>query len=246
MLAAASLLVVVLFALLVMRVATAMLTMTGLSRESARFQVRSALTGVGFTTSETEAVVNHPVRRRVVMLLMLVGSAGVITAATALIISFAGTDREGALLRLVLLVVGLAALLFLARSAAFDRLLQRLISRALARYTDLDVRDYAALLHISGEYNVSELLVEPGDWVAERRLDELDLPEEGLRVLGIEQSDGVYLGAPDGDTTIRPGDTLILYGRADAVAEIDRRKAGPTGDAEHLDAVEEERELVED
>jgi K+/H+ antiporter YhaU regulatory subunit KhtT len=246
MLAAASLLVVVLLALLVMRVATAVLTMTGLSRESARFQVRSALTGVGFTTSETESVVNHPVRRRVVMTLMLVGSAGVITAVTTLIISFARTDREGALLRILVLVGGLVALLFLARSATFDRLLQRLIARVLARYTDLDVRDYAALLHISGEYAVAELLVEPGDWVAERRLDELDLPEEGLRVLGIEQSGGLYLGAPDGDTTIRPGDTLILYGRADAVAEIDRRKAGPTGDAEHLDAVEEERELVED
>jgi K+/H+ antiporter YhaU regulatory subunit KhtT len=246
MLAAASLLVVVLLALLVMRVATAVLTMTGLSRESARFQVRSALTGVGFTTSETESVVNHPVRRRVVMTLMLVGSAGVITAVTTLIISFARTDREGALLRILVLVGGLVALLFLARSATFDRLLQRLIARVLARYTDLDVRDYAALLHISGEYAVAELLVEPGDWVAERRLDELDLPEEGLRVLGIEQSGGVYLGAPDGDTTIRPGDTLILYGRADAVAEIDRRKAGPTGDAEHLDAVEEERVLVED
>jgi K+/H+ antiporter YhaU regulatory subunit KhtT len=170
----------------------------------------------------------------------------VITAVTTLIISFARTDREGALLRILVLVGGLVALLFLARSATFDRLLQRLIARVLARYTDLDVRDYAALLHISGEYAVAELLVEPGDWVAERRLDELDLPEEGLRVLGIEQSGGVYLGAPDGDTTIRPGDTLILYGRADAVAEIDRRKAGPTGDAEHLDAVEEERELVED
>jgi hypothetical protein len=179
MLAAASLLVVVLLALLVMRVATAVLTTTGLSREAARFQVRSALTGVGFTTSETESVVNHPVRRRVVMMLMLLGSAGVITAVTTLIISFARTDREGALLRILVLVGGLAVLLLLARSSAFDRLLQRLISRALARYTDLDVRDYAALLHMSGEYTVAELLVEPGDWVADRRLDELDERKAG-------------------------------------------------------------------
>jgi TrkA family protein len=237
--AAASLLILILFALLVMRVATVVLTLTGLSRESARFQVRSAVTGVGFTTSETEAVVNHPLRRRVVMLLMLIGSAGVITAVTTLIVSFAGANREGALWRIVLLVGGLAALLALARSAAFDRLLQRLISRTLARYTDLDVRDYAALLRVSGEYTVAELLVEPEDWVADRRLDELDLPDEGLRVLGIVRPDDSYVGAPAGSTVIEPGDTLVLYGRAEDVAELDRRKAGPAGDEEHLRAAAE-------
>ena len=243
MFAAASLLVLVLLALLVMRIATAVLTLTGLSRESARFQVRSAVTGVGFTTSETEAVVNHPLRRRVVMLLMLVGSAGVITAVTTLIVSFAGADREGALWRILLLVGGLAVLLALARSAAFDRLLQRLISRALARYTELDVRDYAALLRISGDYAVAELYVDESDWIANRRLDDLDLPHEGIQVLGIVDPDGGYRGTPAGKTTIRPGETLILYGRADAVSEIDRRTAGPAGDAEHLDAIEEHRKL---
>jgi K+/H+ antiporter YhaU regulatory subunit KhtT len=231
--AAASLLVVILLALLVMRIATVVLTLTGLSSESARFQVRSALTGVGFTTSEAESVVNHPVRRRVVMMLMLIGSAGVISVVTTLIISFAGVEGRGALWRVLLLAVGLGALLALARSAAFDRLLQRAISRALVRYTDLDVRDYAALLRISGEYAVAELLVEPDDWVAGRRLGELDLPSEGVRVLGIVRPDGKYLGAPAGSTQIEPGDTLVLYGRAEDVAEIDRRKAGPQGDDEH-------------
>src|SRR5919106_4044429 len=124
MLAAASLLVLVLLALLVMRVATVILTLTGLSRESARFQVRSAMTGVGFTTSETEAVVNHPVRRRVVMLLMLIGSAGVITAMTTLIVSFARADREGALWRSLLLAGGLAGVLLLPPRRAFVRRLQ--------------------------------------------------------------------------------------------------------------------------
>ena len=216
-----------------MRVATVVLTLTGLSSESARFQVRSALTGVGFTTSETEHVVNHPVRRRVVMLLMLIGSAGVISVVTTLIISFAGVEGRGALWRALLLAGGLAVLLVLARSSAFDRLLRRAISRALARYTDLEVRDYAALLHISGEYTVAELLVEEGDWVAGRRLDEIDLPSEGVRVLGVVRPDGEYLGAPAGSTRVEPADTLVLYGRSEDVAELDRRQAGPVGDQEH-------------
>lgn len=42
--------IVILVSLLVTRVATAALMLTGRSRDAARFQARSALTGVGYTT----------------------------------------------------------------------------------------------------------------------------------------------------------------------------------------------------
>ncbi len=71
-----SLLVTIGLSLLVTRVASIALAMTGLSHDLAKFQARSAFTGVGFTTSEAEKVVAHPVRRRILMLLMLLGNAG--------------------------------------------------------------------------------------------------------------------------------------------------------------------------
>ena len=83
-----SLLIVLTISLLVTRVAAVAFVHTGLSREAARFQARSAFTGVGFTTSETEEVVNHPVRRRIVAWLMLVGNIGIITVMSSLILSF--------------------------------------------------------------------------------------------------------------------------------------------------------------
>ncbi len=49
--------------LVIARVAAMGLTMTGLSKDVARFQSRSALTGGGFTTQESESVLDHPVRR---------------------------------------------------------------------------------------------------------------------------------------------------------------------------------------
>lgn len=85
--------------------------LTGLAAESARFQARSALTGVGFTTSEAESVVNHPVRRRVVMLL---GSAGVITAIATLMLSFVNTGGRQTALRGVTLMGGLLVVLLIA------------------------------------------------------------------------------------------------------------------------------------
>ncbi|WP_419175988.1 hypothetical protein [Desulfosediminicola sp.] len=59
MLSIVSLLLVLASSILVTRIATVALTHTGLSRESARFQARSAFTGVGFTTNESEKVANH-------------------------------------------------------------------------------------------------------------------------------------------------------------------------------------------
>jgi len=61
MIAIISLLLVVLLSIIVTRVASIALTHTGISREAARFQARSAFTGSGFTTNESEMVVNHPI-----------------------------------------------------------------------------------------------------------------------------------------------------------------------------------------
>lgn len=77
MVAAISLLVVVMVSILITRIATIMLTHTGLSQETARFQARSAISGTGFSTAEAERVVRHPMRRRIVMVLMLLGNAGI-------------------------------------------------------------------------------------------------------------------------------------------------------------------------
>jgi len=77
---------ILIFSILITRVASIALTHTGLSRESAKFQARSAFTGVGFTTTESEKVVNHPVRRRILLLLMILGNAGIIKGVASLII----------------------------------------------------------------------------------------------------------------------------------------------------------------
>lgn len=239
MLAAITVVLVVAFSVLITRVATVALTLTGLSRETARFQARSALSGAGFTTSESEAVVNHPVRRRIIMGLMLTGSAGIVTVVATAAIGFAGIESNVELTTTALtLVVGLGLLWWASNSTAVDRALQPLIHRLLRRYTDIDVRDYAGLLRVAGDYTIWELAVEPEDWLAGRDLGELRLNDEGVMVLGIQRVDGSgYDGTPQGSTTIHAGDTLILYGHADRIAELDERRAGVGGEHAHHQAV---------
>ena len=92
-----ALLFVLTLSLLVTRLATSALMLTGVSHQLARLQALSALTGVGFTTSESERIVDHPVRRRILILMMLVGNAGFVTEASTLVLSFVGvtTRAEG-------------------------------------------------------------------------------------------------------------------------------------------------------
>lgn len=243
MLAITSLLLVLAFSLLITRVATVVLTATGMSRSAARFQARSAFTGAGFTTSESEQVVDHPVRRKVIANLMLLGNAGIVAAASSTILGFRGGVIGGQWWRLLELVGGLLALVFLSRSPAVDRRLTKAISHLLRRYTDVETRDLAGMLELSGEYAVSELAIAEGDWVAGRALSDLELRDEGVAVLGITRSDGRYVGAPIGASVIRPGDVLVVYGREKPLQELDRRAAGAAGDRAHRDAVRRQEEL---
>ena len=64
------------------------------------------------------------------------------------------------------------------------------------------------------------------------------------KVLGVyRRVDGVekYIGAPHGDTLIKPGDTIICYGKEDAIINLSRRLKGVKGDLEHVEAIRKER-----
>lgn len=242
-----SLLVVLTVSILVTRIATVALTHTGLSRESAKFQARSAFTGVGFTTTESERVVNHPIRRRILLLLMLLGNAGVVTAVSSLILSFVNLNGTGTLVwRIVLLVTGIVLLWTLAASRWVDQRIFNIVSKALKRYTRLGVQDFAKLLHLAGDYQITELQVEAGDWMAGRTLAQLGLRKEGLMVLGITRVDGRYIGAPDGETEIHENDVLILYGRAGVLKDLDQRKPGFMGFVAHQQQVADQQKVARD
>lgn len=239
MLGIISLLIVVALSMLVTRVASIALTHTGLSRESARFQARSALTGSGFTTHESEKVVNHPVRRRIVMMLMLVGNAGIVTGMASLLLTFLHQSDQSWLsfgIKIVLLVASLLVLWLVASSAWVDRHLSTLIERGLKRYTRLNVRDYESLMQLAGDYRLVELGVTERDWIAGKRLEQADIHGEGLLVLAVNHANGDFIGVPHGDTRIEAGDTLIVYGHLDAIEALDRRRSSQLAEQSHREA----------
>lgn len=246
MVAIASLIFILFLSLIVVRVAAVALTLTGMARDVARFQARSAWTGTGFTTAESEQVVNHPVRREIISFLILLRNAGFVTAASALVLSFVSVEgnQQGGV-RILVLICGVVALWFVARSKWIDAKMSRVIAWALKRFSSLDTRDYADLLHLAGDYAIKQLRVNERDWLANRTLQELALPDEGILVLGVTRPGGHYEGAPDGDTIVHGGDTLLIYGRSTTIDNLDKRQTGLEGDRERAASVQEQAEVSE-
>jgi len=244
-----ALLFTIALSLLVMRIGTLALMLTGVSREMARFQSRSAFTRDAYTTAESESITTHPVRRQIVMALMLLGNIGIAAGMATMMVSLMSTTQSGSQTNwrwnIGLLTVGLLVLWLFTASRWLESRLNRMITFGLTHWGHLEVRDYIALLQLRDGYAVTELQVAAQDWLADKTLLELKLPTEGLLVLGIQCAGGGYIGAPRASTKISVGDTIVLYGPIHRVEELDQRCRGSQGDVAHEDAVNEHEDSLE-
>ena len=221
------------------------MTFTGVSREMARFQARSAFCTVGFTTSESESMVNHPVRRRIIMLLMLAGNIGFVSIIVTGVSSFGGDSTIPSFSKLLMLVGVLGTLWVIGSSKWIDDKMFRLISWTLKRVSNLEAHDYHALLHLQEGYYVTTLQVEETDWLVGRSLGQLRLSDVGVTILGIKRADGAFLGAPVGGAYIRKGDTLIVYGVRESIERLDRQRGDTNGWEKHQHIVAAKQDHVQ-
>jgi len=213
--AALSILVLLSLSVFIVRVSSVALRLTGLAETSARFQALSAFTGTGFTTAEAETVVNYPIRRRIVSLLMIVGNMGLVTVFAALVASLVQTDGEvgAVIVQLVWFLGGLALLWFLMLNSTADRIMCSFIGKILESTTLLGKRSFQRMLQIGDGYSVCEHLVAPHLLKEHGNLVESDLEALELTVLAVRSPSGkLSVGHPSYEN-INTGDTLVLFGR---------------------------------
>ena len=239
-----SLIVIFTLSVLITKIATEALVHTGLSKQAAKFQARSAFTGVGYTTYEAESIVNHPVRRKIVMSLMLIGNVGIISAITSLMLTFVDTGQSSTenIIRIGVIVASMLSLWFVSRSKWIEGILVRIIKKALKKFTTLKIRDYVELLDLKGDYEITVIEVNEEDWMLDKKVSELQLWREGINLIGIQRDDGTYLGTPKSETKVTINDQLILYGRKKSIHNLEKRKQDISGDKEHDEAIKEQNE----
>lgn len=221
-----SVILILIFSIIITKVASAALVNTGLSQKAAKFQARSAFTGCGFTTSEAEKITQHPIRRKIVQIMMLLGNAGIVTVIASLLLTFVNQDEKAlpAYFNLIIIVGAVVLLTIITSSKAIDKWLDKVINITLGKITKLNIRDYSALHKLSYDFQIAELHVRENDWINGKKVKEC-MPEQcEVKLLGIEKPSWEYIGFPKEDYVIEENDLLILYGREGAIRELDVKK----------------------
>lgn len=211
MIAALSLVLIFAISFFLVRVTAVALRLTGLPEHNARFQAISALTGTGFTTSEAELIVNYPIRRKIVTLLMLFGNLGIVSVLSTLMISFVRTDADFKSIMVQLgWIVGMTIVFFMIMLNPYiDRVLCSFIGRLLEKYTFLGGRHYRRLLQVGDKLSIGE-----HQFFAHESLNPINLQTdlEDLSILAVKRKSGVTEPFSETMDLINPGDTLILFG----------------------------------
>lgn len=231
--AALSLFVLLSISVFIVRVASVALRLTGLDDRTAKFQALSAISGTGFTTKEAETVVNYPVRRRIVMLLMILGNLGVVTVMATVVVSFVNTrgDTSAVLIQLAWLIGVLGVLWFLILNKRAERWICDLIGRGLQSATFLGARRFTRLLQVGDGYSVCEHPVAPRWHETEQMLRPEILEELGLTVLAVHTTSGDLVQEFVSAAALQPGDTFVVYGsdtghvHLEALSKPDARSA---------------------
>lgn len=236
MLYAIVLIAIVLLSLLIVRIGSVALRVTGLDAETASFQALSAFTGTGFTTSEADLITKHPGRRKTVKILIIMGNA-YFAAVVAMVIGavFSGPEHNTVLetiLMVGLILVGLILAIWIGLNRRLGRFLDHYIEGRLARSGGYRVYQLQRVLDLAGGYTVGEFRVRRGSWLAGKTLAELELASMNILVLAIERGLRL-LRTPGGPTVIEENDNLVVYGPVDGMRVL---VEGPKGD--HLDAEE--------
>ncbi len=224
-----ALVIIILVALLLVKLGSSALELTGMSKPVSQFQASSAFFGVGFTTKEAEQVVNHPVRRKIILHLIIAGNIGLTSALATLLVTFMNSSERGLGVTfgwLALIGIGVFALGVFMNLKFIKQPLDRLMRKTLEASGMRRVIDYDYLLNLRDGYCVYDgEIADDHAWIG-RNLSELRPADLGVIVLGIYRDNGDFVGAPKKETLIEKGDVLMVYGQNEDV----RKALGTHGD----------------
>jgi len=203
----------------VVKIATIALKMTGLDEKTAYFQALSAFTGTGFTTRDSETVLENNVRRQIVIVLMILGNAGLITVITTIVISFGRTNVLPLLLNVSIALVLIFILFKITTHKGITKFLNDKIEAKLEKRPPFRKRPVEEVLRVARNYGIAEVSITDKCQDLGKTLSESSFREKDILILAIERENAV-IPTPKASDHILDGDTLICYGKLPNIEKI--------------------------
>lgn len=235
--------VAVLYAVII-DVFTILFRMTGMTEEKAKFQVISLLTNSGYTTKESELVVNRLGRRKLARTIMLFGyifSVTIITAFVNVVMNLPKAIQEDFWTLTIVLGVIFVFFMIAKRVPKFRHKFNEMIEN-LGR--KIMFKDNVNIVSVVDEYAkgvVAGVSLEAvPEAVKGKTFGELNLAAAfGLRIILIQRG-GKVLDYITKDTMMEKGDRLVVFGGLQDIYKL--FNVDHEGMAEHP---EEKKELIE-
>lgn len=199
---------IILLLALVAEAAAIALKLTGMNIHRARFQALSALTGTGFTSKETESIMNNRQRRVIVMILMIIGPVGFVTVLASVLVS---VKRELFLQELAVILCVFFVIIQLFKSKTLGAFFHKAVEKQIKKGHYFRKVVLEEVLQLDEEHGVCEIKIDHDSKVMDKKLSDTDFKEKGFMVLAIKREHEV-LTAPRGSDKLLKNDTLVIFG----------------------------------
>jgi K+/H+ antiporter YhaU regulatory subunit KhtT len=205
----------------IVKIAAVALNLTGLDNKRALFQSISAFTGTGFTTSDAELVVHHDIRRRIVMVLMVLGNAGLVSVISTLMLSFfkGGMTVTPILINISIIMTAILAITQLSRNKVLTRNLTKRIQARLMKTSTFTGKHVEEILRLAKGYGIAEVILNEKCVDIGRTLFDSSFRQKDILILAIERGTSV-IPAPHASDRLLLNDTLICYGKLENISHI--------------------------
>ena len=201
--------------LLVLWIGSLALEATGLDRSRARFQALSALTGTGFTTSQAELIVEHVKRRRIVTYLIFLGNTAILGFIVILVL-YIISGIEAPSYAILAVTIGVIVIIALAFWFGLIDRISNIFLKIGKRTPDNHHYRIDKVLQITGEFAVASIKLSTQIKGENISIAEAGMDLEGITVL-LVQRESLIVPNPDKDFRLSPDDTIIGYGKIDAI-----------------------------
>lgn len=200
---------------LVIEISVTLMKLTGLKSIVARFQVISMLTGTGFTTDESKSIIDHPIRRKISMFLILFGAFSL-----AVIISSISTllTDDLRLMELSIIIGILLVLTILVKVPFLNNRLSNKMKSEMYNHYELWEHPIEEVLFLEDEDVVMEIdIYEDSEFIDVKAFDVISDGAD-INILFIESGE-VKIRKELYEYKIKLGDNLFLYGNKKEIEE---------------------------